>query len=69
MAKLTKDNLTPEQRKALKEIKNHEEISIYPFDKGAGLVRIKTNDAIKKIKEQIGDTEIIKVDPNTKVCM
>ena len=40
--------------------------SIYPFDKGAGLVRIKTNDAIKKIKVQIGDTEIIKVDPTPK---
>ena len=66
MAKPTKNNLTPEQRKALKEIKNDEEISIYPFDKGAGLVRIKTNDAIKKIKEQIGDTEIIKIDPTPK---
>ena len=50
----------------MKEIKNDEEISIYPFDKGAGLVRIKTNDAIKKIKEQIGDTEIIKVGPTPK---
>ena len=36
---------------------------IYPFDKGTGLVRIKTNDAILKIREQIGDTEIVDSDP------
>ena len=38
-------------------------ISIYPFDKGTGLVRLKTDDAIQKISEQIGDTDIVESDP------
>lgn len=59
MAKPVKDNLTGEQRISLKEIKDNKIISIYPYDKGASLVRIMTEDGIKKIKEQIGDTQII----------
>ena len=47
----------------LKELKTDEEIDIYPYDKGAGLVRIKRSDAIVKIEEQIGNTEIITKDP------
>ena len=47
----------------MKEIKEDPTISIYPFDKGTGLVRIKTEDAIRKIREQIGDTEIVERDP------
>ena len=47
----------------MKEIKEDPSISIYPFDKGTGLVRIKTEDAIKKIREQIGDTNIVDRDP------
>ena len=62
-AKPVKDNLTRDQRSALKELKNDNNISIYPFDKGSGLVRIKNEDAITKIKEQIKDAEIIQVDP------
>lgn len=42
---------------------------IYPFDKGAGLVRIPKVDAIRKIEEQIENTEIIKVDPTTSLAM
>ena len=38
MAKPIDDNLTTEQRKAITEINKDENISIYPFDKGAGLV-------------------------------
>ena len=63
MAKSPKHNLTFNQRKALKELKTDEEIDIYPYDKGAGLVRIKRSDAIVKIEEQIGNTEIITKDP------
>ena len=62
-AKPVKDNLTRSQRTAIKEIKNDSDIKIYPFDKGSGLVRIKNKDAITKIREQIGDTEIIDEDP------
>lgn len=42
---------------------------IYPFDKGAGLVRVPKVDAIRKIEEQIENTEIIKVDPTTSLAM
>ena len=68
MAKPVKDNLTHRQREAIKEIKKDEEISIYPYDKGAGLVRIKKDDAIIKIREQIGETDIVNIDPTLKIC-
>ena len=45
-AKPVKDNLTREQRSTLKEIKNDQNICIYPFDKGFGY-----EDARKKIEE------------------
>ena len=56
MANPMKPNLNLEQRKAIKELQNDETISIYSFDKGAGLVRIKNEDAMEKIQEQIGNT-------------
>ena len=64
--KLEYDKKTSEAQNLRKDVLRILKISIYPFDKGQGLVRIKTNYAIKKIKEQIGDTEIIKVDPTPK---
>ncbi len=57
------DNLSRRQRQSLKEIKEDPTISIYPFDKGTGLVRIRTEDALQKIREQIGDTDIVDRDP------
>ena len=63
MAKPIEDNLTREQRQTLKEMKDDPDISIYPFDKGTGLVRLKTEEAINKIREQIGDTDIVERDP------
>ena len=63
MSKPPKNNLTKNQRQALKELKNDDDVSIYPYDKGAGLVRIPNPDAIRKIEEQIGNTEIIDKDP------
>ena len=63
MAKPIKDNLTRNQRTAIREIKEDNEINIYPYDKGAGMVRIKKEDGIQKIREQIGDTEVIDNDP------
>ena len=62
-AKPIKDNLTRTQRSALNEMKTDDSISYYPYDKGAGLVRIKKDDGIQKIREEIGDTEIISEDP------
>ena len=56
------------QRKALRELKADDEVKIYPFDKGAGMVRITKTNAIEKINEQIGNTEIIKKDPTTTLA-
>ena len=57
------NNLTINQRKALKELKADVYNEIYPYDKRAGLVRIKRPDAIAKIKEQNDNTEVITKDP------
>ena len=63
MKKPARDNLTRDQRKAISEIVRDEEISIYPFDKGAGMVRMSTESAKQKIREQIGETTIVDQDP------
>ena len=62
-AKPVEDNLSRTQGQSLKEMMKDAMISIYTFDKGTGLVRIKTDDAIQKIREQIGDTDIVERDP------
>ena len=62
-----KPNLNLEKIKAIKKLKNDETISIYSFDKCAGLVRIKNEDAMEKIQEQIGNTTIIDHDPTPKI--
>jgi len=67
MSKPPKPNLTKDQRIALKEIKKDENVSIFPYDKGAGLVRISNEVALKKIEEQIGHTKIITTDPTSKI--
>ena len=63
MAKPIEDNLSRTYRQSLKEMMNDPTISIYPFSVGMGLVRIKMDDAIQKIREQIGDTDIVERDP------
>ncbi|XP_066926268.1 uncharacterized protein [Clytia hemisphaerica] len=68
MTKPPKNNLNSRQRKALKELKSDNQNVIYPFDKGAGLVRIDRDDAIAKIEEQLGNTEIITQDPTSTLA-
>ena len=58
-----KNNLSFAERKALTEMKHDKNISIYPFDKGAGFVVIKEEDAIQKIEEKIGKSKVIDHDP------
>ena len=62
-SKSPSDNLSTAQRKAIKEIRDDNDIVIYPFDKGCGLVRISAEDANNKILEQIGNTKVIDEDP------
>ena len=66
-AKPPKSNLNKTQKTALKELKSEENIRIYPFDKGSGFVRIKHEDAIKKIEEQIGETKVCTDDPTNSL--
>ena len=63
MKKKHKNNLSFAERKALTEMQLDKNISIYPFDKGAGFVVIKEKDAIQKIEEQTGKSKIIDYDP------
>ena len=67
MTRLPKSNLTGPQQRALKEIKRDEKTLIYPFDKGPGLVRIDKDDALQKIKDQMGPTKIVSEDPTSKI--
>ena len=69
MKKPARDNLTRDQRRAISEIVRDEEISIYPFDKGAGMVRISTETAKQKIREQIGETTIVDQDPTDRIVV
>ena len=68
MSKPPRCNLSSSQKTALKEIRDDNTTLTYPFDKGAGLVRIDRIDAISKIEEQIGNTKIIEEDPTPSLA-
>ena len=68
MSKEPKSNLTHNQRKPLQELKTNNEVKIYSFDKGAGMSRITKSDAIEKINEQNGKTEIIDKNPQPTIA-
>ena len=62
-----KDNLSKQQRKALKEMRQiNNNIKVYPFNKGSGVVVLSEGDVIKKIEEQLGKAEVIDEDPTQK---
>ena len=63
VSKNPKSNLDHTCKTAIKEIISDPTIDIYPYDKGAGFVRIKHSDALEKIEEQIGHTKISNTDP------
>ena len=62
-----KDNLSKEQWKALKEIRQiNNNTKVYPFDKCLGFVVLSEGDAIRKIEEQLGKAKVIDEDPTQK---
>ena len=62
-----KDNLSKEQRNALKEIRQiSSNTKVYPSDKGSGFVVLSEGDAIKKIEEQLGKAKVVDEDPTQK---
>lgn len=69
MAKSPKHNLTFNQQKALKELKADEEIDTFPYDKGAGLVRITIKElfnlrkCIKKLDEVQVSFDVVNLYP------
>ena len=59
-----KDNLSKEQRKALKQIRQiNNNTKVYPFNKGSGFVVLLQGAAIKKTEKQLGKTKVIYEDP------
>ena len=58
-----KDNLSKEQQKALKEIRQiNNNTKVYPFDKGSWFAVLSEGDAIEKIEEQLGNAKVIDED-------
>ena len=62
-----KNNLSKEQRKALKEIRQiNNNTNFYIFDKGSGFFVLSEGDPIKKIEKQLGKAKVIDEDPTQK---
>ena len=60
---MQQDNLSKAQRTALKQLKNGEQMKVYPFDKGIGFELLNDIGSISKMEEQLGNTKIIDCDP------
>ena len=58
-----RNNLTFEQRIALKELSQSTENKVYSYDKGTVFVIVKNKDAIRKIEEQIRESVVSNTDP------
>jgi len=56
-------NLSRDQKQALKELKNDENLKVVEFDKGTGFFLLEKADMIAKINEQIGEARILNKDP------
>ena len=61
-----RDNLSKPQRKALVQMKNNKDTTIYPFDKGSGFVVLPEKNAMQIIEEQLGKAKIAENDPTLK---
>ena len=66
--KQPRPNLSKEQLLTIKEIKEDNEIDIYPYDKGNGFVRLSKDQTNSRMIEGIGQTKILEKDP-TKTHM
>ena len=62
-----RNNLTFEQRIALKELSQNTENKVYSYDKGTGFVILKKRDAIRKIEEQIRESVVSNTDSTSAV--
>ena len=55
------------QRLALRELREGNDLKVYPFDKGTGFAIMQKDDAISKLREQIGDAKVCDCDPTDKL--
>ena len=62
-----RNNLTVEQRIALKELSQSTENKVYSYDKGTVFVIVKNKDAIRKIEEQIRESVVSNTDSTSAV--
>ncbi|XP_070546065.1 uncharacterized protein [Ptychodera flava] len=65
----TYDNIPKDERSAITELQNDNEITIKPADKGSGVVVMDTNWYINKCEEQLNDSTYytpLKYDPTTE---
>ena len=60
-----RNNLTFEQRIALKELSQNTENKVYSYDKGTGFVILNNKDAIRKTEEQIRESIVSNTDPTS----
>ena len=63
IGKKQQNNFSKTQKPALKQLKNDEQIKVYPFGKGIGFVLWNDIDKILKIEEQLGKSKIITYEP------
>ena len=68
-SKPPKDNLSKDERKALKELQSDTSIVILPADKGRSTVILNREDYLEKCMDHInnGPYQILKKDPTTKI--
>ena len=50
------------QRKALVQMRNNKDTTIFPFDKGSGFVVLSEKNAMQRIEEQLGKAKIAEND-------
>ena len=68
-SKHLKDNLSKDERKALKELQSDTSIVILPADKGRSTVILNREDYLEKCMDHInnGPYQLLKKDPTTKI--
>ena len=59
--KPAKSNITPEERKALKEIQKNEDLMLLPADKGRAVVLLDTKEYEEKVKAMLSDPKTYRV--------
>ena len=57
-------NLSKQQQQALRELKRDNELKVIPFYKGTGFALLNNDDVIAKMREQLGEANLIKVIQN-----